>query len=388
VTSNTEEPSCPIPEAVARQDLPFAVGMVADSAGVVWAGASGQSSGGHEAGPDTLFRLFSMTKGIGSLAALILVDRGQLSLETPVADVLPEFAKLQVVESVGPEGPVLRPARRPATLRHLLTHTSGLAYEAFHETMHVFQQSTGLQDHLTTGAISSLQTPLMFDPGEGWAYGIGYDWAGYMVQQVDGRPIHQICQEEILDPLGLKNTAFESDAVPAPLADLHLRGEDGTFSTMEFAAPSNPEIYGMGVALYGTAPDYMRFLRLILNGGELDGYRPIGPETLRLMTTNQIGSMTVPVVTSHRPDLSCDVDHLFAETPMTHTAAFVRSERDVPGMRRAGSLWWAGFFNTHFWIDPATDVAALLMTQSLPFCDARYMRVFTDFERAVYRDLV
>jgi methyl acetate hydrolase len=375
-----------IGDAVDRRHFPFAVGMVVDSKGTVWEGASGESSEGHPAGPDTLFRLFSMTKGIGSLAAMILVDRGDLSLETPVADVLPEFAELQVVESVGPDGPVLRPASRPATLRHLLTHTSGLAYEAFHETMHVFQQSTGLQDHLTTGAISSLRTPLMFDPGEGWTYGIGYDWAGYMVQQVDGRPIQQFCQEEILDPLGLKNTGFERDAVPSPLADLHLRMGDGTFSTMEFAAPANPEIYGMGVALYSTAPDYVRFLRLILNGGELDGHRVISRDTLRLMTTNQIGDMTVPLVRSHRPDLACDVDHLFSETPMTHTAAFLRTERDVPGMRRAGSLWWAGFFNTHFWIDPTTDIAAVLMTQSLPFCDPRFMEVFVDFERAVYSD--
>jgi len=128
-------------KAVAGRDLPYAVGAVARGRGVVWSGAAGDSSDGHAAGRETLFGLWSMTKAIGGLASMILIDRGQLSLDTEVREVLPQFDKLQVLESMGPEGPVLRPPRRPATLRHLLTHTSGLAYDAFDEKMRAFQSA-------------------------------------------------------------------------------------------------------------------------------------------------------------------------------------------------------------------------------------------------------
>ena len=202
-----------IDSAVSRRDMPYAVAMVADRSGIVWEGAAGNSSDGVAAGSNSLFRLFSMTKGIGSLAVLIMIDRGQLSIDTRVADILPDFAKLEVFESMGPDGPGTRPARTEATLRHLLTHTSGLAYEAFNEKMYLLQNSTGLRDYLVAGTISSLSTPLMFDPGDSWTYGTGLDWAGYMVQVIDGRSIDQFCKEEVLGPLKMNNTAFEPDEV-------------------------------------------------------------------------------------------------------------------------------------------------------------------------------
>jgi len=136
--------------------------------------------------------------------------------------------------------------------------------------------------------------------------------------------------------------------------------------------------------MYGTAPDYLRILRLVLNGGELDGVRLISPESVRVMTENQIGKLSVPVMRTCLPLLSADVD-FFPNTRKTWTAAFMRNEEDIPGMRAAGSLTWAGFLNTHYWIDPVNDVAAVLMTQSLPFCDPRFMDAYHGFEQAVYR---
>jgi len=372
-------------KAVTGRELPFAVSAVARGDGVIWSGAAGDSSEGHAAGLDTLFTLFSMTKAIGGLAALIIVERGQLSLDTEVREVLPQFDKLQVLESMGPDGPVLRPARRPATLRHLLTHTSGLAYDAFDEKMRVFQSTTGIPQ-VSTGSYQALNYPLMFDPGDGWVYGIGIDWAGYMVQQVDGRPVDQFCREEIILPLGMTNTTFEVDEVPAHHAQVFARAADGSWEATEYGVPSHPEFYGLGHALLSTAPDYIQFLRLLLTDGQLDGYRVVSADTMQLIRDNQMLRGTVPVLESC-VETSRRVDYLFDKTSMTHTAVSMRTERDIPGMRAAGSLWWAGFLNTFYWVDPANDVAAVLMTQSLPFCDSGFIRTWETFERAVYRQI-
>jgi CubicO group peptidase (beta-lactamase class C family) len=369
--------------AVAREDLPFVVAMVGDRDGVRWQGGFGNANAVLAAGPQTLFRMFSMTKAVGALAVLIMVDRGQLSLDTPVTAILPEFDGIQVLETMGMNGPVLRRPRTPVTLLHLLTHTSGLAYETWDMKQAIWQLVTG-SPHSVNGTIASLHTPLMFDPGEGVTYGIGFDWAGRMVQEVDGRAADVFCSQEIFEPLGLTGCAFEPDVAREQLADVRLRGADGHFGAFELAPAPHPEVYGLGQAMYGTAPDYLRILRLVLNGGELDGVRLISPESVRVMTENQIGKLSVPVMRTYLPLLSADVD-FFPHTRKTWTAAFMRNEEDIPGMRAAGSLTWAGFLNTHYWIDPVNDVAAVLMSQSLPFCDPRFMDTYHGFEQAVYR---
>lgn len=151
---------------------------------------------------NTVFRWYSQTKAIGSLGAMILVDRGLLSLETPVASVLPEFGDIPVLESLGPGGPVMRAPRTTATLRHLLTHTSGLAYPTVSGLMAAYaDQTPGVP-----GKLEWLNVPLMFDPGQGWIYGTGIDWAGCMVAAVDGRGIERFYREEILDPLDMHDT--------------------------------------------------------------------------------------------------------------------------------------------------------------------------------------
>jgi CubicO group peptidase (beta-lactamase class C family) len=331
---------------------------------------------------DTVFRLFSMTKGIGALAALIAVDRGSLALDTAVATILPEFHDIKVLESIGPTGPVLRPPRRQVTLRHLLTHTSGFAYGTYNAKMAAWE-AVSHAPHALTGVYRALHVPLMFDPGEEFAYGISYDWVGQMIESVDGRRIDRFCKEEIFDPLGMSDTCFEPDGVLDRLADLTERNGDGTFGSCDLQPARHPEFYGLGGSLYGTPQDYMKFLRLLLNRGELDGQRIIDPSTADLMLTNQVGALRLPDMPSTLAR-SADVD-LVPGCVKSHTMAFLRNETALPGMRSVGSLTWAGSANTHFWIDPSKDVAGVLMTQMLPFCDARFMQTFAAFERAVYR---
>jgi CubicO group peptidase (beta-lactamase class C family) len=228
----------------------------------------------------------------------------------------------------------------------------------------------------------------MFDPGDAWTYGVGIDWAGFLVSAVDGRSIDQFVYEEVLEPLQMADTMFETDGAAGRVADVKIRGTDGKFDDASFIVPlARPEVYGMGQALHGTALDYTKLIRLVLNDGEVNGRRILSSNSMALMKQNQIGSMRIPLpMTSYLPpSIAADLDLFpWLGIPLTHTTGFVRNEADVPGRRRAGSLTWAGFLNTHYWIDPTTGIGAVLYTQQLPFIEPRFASVYAAFETAVY----
>jgi len=373
-----------IGEAVSNRSAPFLVAMTGNAAGMTWSGAAGERSPGQAATVDTVFRIFSMTKAIGSTAAMILIDRGKLSPDATVESILPEFGELKVLEGFGPDGPKLRAPRTKATIRHLATHTSGLVYEFWNPDVPRYMEATGLRSVLS-GLLASLKYPLQFEPGERWDYGPGIDWLGQVVEKVDGRRIDRFCREEIFDPLQMPDTRFEVEAHMVPrLAAVSMRGEDGKFADYALAPPSHPEFYGMGHALYSTAPDYMRFLRMVLNKGALDGARILSEAGIASMLANQIGSTPIPCLKTAVPAITADAE-FFPGRRKSHSLAFMRFEEDVPGMRQAGSQGWAGVLNSHFWFDPKADVAGLLMTQSLPFVEPRFMSAYEAFERAAYR---
>ena len=369
--------------AVADNAVPFIVAMTGNAAGMTWSGAAGESQPGKTADEDTVFRIFSMTKAVGSAAAMQLIDKGKLDIDAPVESVLPDFAKIQVLDGFDGDEPKLRAPKSKATIRQLATHTAGFAYEFWNPDIPKYMELT---EHPTilSGLKSSLYYPLTFDPGERWDYGIGIDWLGQVVEAVDGRRIDQYCQDEIFSPLGMANTAFEAnDSLSENLAVVSIRGEDGEFSEFELAPPPQPEFYGMGHALYSTAPDYLTFIRSFLNRGQIGGNRILSERAVNRMLENNIGDIRVGRMQSVAPPLTADVD-VFPNTEKTHGFGFLRVEADVPGMRSAGSLGWAGVCNTHYWFDPQRDVAAVLMTQSLPFVEQPYMDLYERFERAVY----
>ncbi|MDJ0686703.1 MAG: serine hydrolase domain-containing protein [Alphaproteobacteria bacterium] len=370
-------------KAVADGDAPFLVAMAGRADGVFYSGAAGQAAADRAAGEDTVFRIFSMTKAIGSLAAMILIDRGEISMETPVADILPAWNDLQVLDGWDGDTPVLRSPKAAATLRHLATHTSGLEYEFWNPDMAKYLEVTGATPILS-GSKDGLMNPMMTDPGTRWGYGPNIDWLGLAVEAVSGRSIVDFCQAEIFDPLGMSDTAFEPDALTDRLADVSIRGEDGQFGPFDIAPPPKPEVYGMGHALYGTAPDYLTFLRMVLNKGQLSGARILSEAAMDQMLANQMRGLTFRRMVTAAPPLTADV---VLPEGTSHSFGFVRFEADVPGGRRAGSQSWAGVCNTHYWVDPASDVAAVLMTQSLPFVEEPYMRTYRAFEEAVYAGL-
>ena len=369
-------------KGVADGDLPFVVAMVANRDGIRFSGAAGEAASGRPAAEDTIFRIFSATKAIGSTAAAILVERGKLNPETPVEDILPEFRGIQVLDGYEGDRPIFRAPRTKATIRHLATHTSGIEYEFWNGDVVAYMEKTG-HPSLLSGTRASLNYPMMSDPGTRWGYGPSIDWLGLAVQQVDGRSITRFVEEEILEPLGMRDTHFETPQDKAGrVAAVSIRGPDGQFAPIDVSPPAQPEVYGMGHALYGTAPDYIRFLRTYLNGGQLDGKRILSEKTVSWIFEDQMRGLRFRPMISSSP-LSADFDP-FPDIAVGHSFGFLRNEVDVPGRRSAGSQSWAGVLNSHYWLDPRKDVAAVIFTQSLPFGEARYMKVYEDFEKAAY----
>ncbi|HNU10214.1 MAG TPA: serine hydrolase domain-containing protein [Rubrivivax sp.] len=370
-------------DAVTAGRMPFVVGMTASAAGVRFQGAAGEAAPGRPAAPDTVFRIFSMTKAVGSTAAMILVDRGELDLEAPVESLLPEFARLQVLEGWDGEKPRLRAPRGKATVRQLATHTSGLEYEFWCPQMAEYLTRAG-RPSILAGTLDSMNYPLMSDPGTRWGYGISIDWLGRVVEKVSGQRIDAFLRQHLFDPLGLADTDVEVRAHMAPrLAGVKARGPDGAFVDFDLAPPSGPEFYGMGHALYSTPQDYLRFLRLFLNRGTLDGARVLSEAGVERMLANHLGPLRLQKMVTAMPQVTADFDP-FPGTRVTHSLGFMRNEEDIPGRRRAGSQGWAGVLNTHYWFDLSSDLAAVLMTQTLPFVEPPVMTVYDAFERAAY----
>lgn len=374
--------------AVAGGDVPGCVAMVVDRTDTRYARSVGRRAldGEIPMALDAVFRLASMTKAVTSIAALQLIEQGRLHLEQPVASVLPEFAELGVLTGFYGEHPAIRPPRSPVTVRHLLTHTSGLAYEYWSAPLQRWTKLTG-NPGVLSGKRAGLMTPLIADPGALWMYGIGTDWAGLLVEAISGQSLDRYFADHITGPLGLHDTAFELAAEQAArLVGVHARGADGVLQSIPFQRPPGHELWNGGHRLHGTAPDYARLLRMLLNRGTLDGARILAEQTVQLAHRNHIGDLLVTRLDTLAPAVTLDAE-FFPGMRKQHGLAYMLTAEQWPGRRAVGSGFWAGLFNTYFWIDPTHGIAAVLMMQLLPFADARALALLDAFERAVYAEL-
>jgi CubicO group peptidase (beta-lactamase class C family) len=366
-------------------ELPGVVALVANQDGILYEGIFGKRRlpDGPAVTRDTVFRVASMVKLITSVAALQLVDQGKLSLDAPVPDIDPAVSAPQVLEGFDAAGlPKLRPARRPIELRHLLTHTAGFAYRLWDAKAARYPNSL---DKLPKAQRKEApRTPLMFDPGEGWQYGTSIDWVGRIVQAVSGEPLDVHFRKHIFAPLGMNDTAFIiSPQQRAREASVHRRGAGGSLIAEPLEQPAKRQTFSGGGGIYSTAPDYLTLIRTLLRGGELDGVRILRPDTIALMGQNQIGTVDVGVLKTTNPALSNDADLCPGVSRKWGFGHMINMEA-VAGGRSAGSLTWGGLFNTYYWIDPDKRVAAVFMTQVLPFADTRALRVYRQFERGIY----
>jgi CubicO group peptidase (beta-lactamase class C family) len=377
-------------DAVQSGEVPGAVAAAADAGGVCYQGAFGRLSlnGTAPMTMQSVFRIASMTKAVTTVAAMQMVEQGRLSLDQPAGEIVPQLAEPQVLEGFGADGaPRLRPARGTVTLRNLLTHTSGFVYDTWNENQNRYAAQSGLPA-ARTGKLAALAAPLGFDPGERWEYGIGIDWAGRMVEAASGENLEAYMQRHIFAPLHMRDSSFELRPDWAGrTAQVHARSADGSLAPVESAPPPpDREFYPGGGGLFSTAPDYIAFLRMLLNGGELDGARLLRPDTVVLMAQNHMGPLNVQPLKTFNPRFSNDAE-FFPGMAKKWGLSFLINTEDCPGGRRAGSLAWAGINNTYFWLDPSSRVAGVLMTQVLPFADPAVLRLLDRFERAVYRAL-
>jgi methyl acetate hydrolase len=375
--------------AAEAAEVPGVVAMAATREGPVYEGAFGKRAlpSGPAMTVDTVFWIASMTKAITSTAAMQLVERGKLALEAPIRDVLPELAAAKVLEGFDAAGePKLRPARRDITLRHLLTHTAGFAYDIWSPDLIRYQEKREIPGVITC-LNKALTTPLLFEPGEKWNYGINIDWVGKAVEKVSGQNLENYFRDNIFAPLGMRDTAFKLGAGQrARLAGMHARQPDGSLQAMEFELPQEPEFHMGGGGLYGTAGDYLKFQQMFLRGGRLNGTQVLKPETVRSMAQNHIGELDVRLLETAMPPYSNDAE-FFPGMTKKWGLGFMINTAAVPGRRNAGSLAWAGLGNTYFWIDPGADVAGVILTQLIPFADPKVLGLFEQFETAVYAAL-
>jgi CubicO group peptidase (beta-lactamase class C family) len=371
------------------KEIPGVVAMAATGSEVIYQGAFGKRdlSKDDAMTADSVFWIASMTKAITTAAGMQLVEQGKLSLDEPIGKVLPDLATPQVLEGFDAKGePKLRPATRPITLRHLMTHTAGFAYDMWNGDLGKYLEKTG-----TPGIIScqnaALKTPIMTDPGTRWEYGTNIDFIGKAVEAVSGKKLDVYLRENVFTPLGMNDTGFKiTDAMRKRLVGMHARGEDGSLAAIPFELEQNPEFHMGGGGLYGTAADYIRFTQMILGKGRGNGNQILKPETVALMTQNNIGDLTMGKMTTVAPAYTNDVD-LFPDIVKKWGLSYMINTAKTPEGRSAGSLFWAGLANTYFWIDPSRNVTGVILMQLLPFADHKCLEAFAGFERGVYAGL-
>lgn len=371
-------------QGVAR--VPGVVAMVTDQSDNIYSGAMGErSTGGEPMTENTVFAIFSTTKAIAGTAALQCVEEGLLDLDAPAKTYAPAIGALQVLEGFDAEGqPKLRAPKSDVTTRQLLLHTAGFGYDFFNEHYKRMAEDHG-QPSVTTGTFAALNTPLLFDPGEKWEYGSNIDWVGQVVEGIRGKRLGAVMRERIFDPLGMDQIAFtRTDAMKAKTASIHARGEDGSLTPLDLALPDDPEVDMGGHGLYGTVPEYMKFIRMWLNDGNGPRGRVLKPETVEWAVR---GSLVEPQKVTMLPgviqSLSNDAE-FFPGLAKDWSYTFMVNSEEAPTGRPAGAIGWAGLANCFYWIDRQNGIGGFWATQILPFGDPVSFTGYLDFETSVY----
>ncbi|WOJ95860.1 serine hydrolase domain-containing protein [Congregibacter brevis] len=368
---------------------PGVTAIVVDRDGIRYEGGFGERrlGSGVPMTPDTVGKIFSMTKAVTATAAMQLVESGLLDLDGPAAEVCPRIGEREVLAGFDDNGdPITRPPASPVTLRQLLTHTSGLSYHMWDPSLLQWLEATGSPD-IGSQKKSALNQPLMFDPGTQWRYGIGIDWAGQMIEAASGLSLEEYFAKHLTGPLGMTDTHFDyTDSMFSRAAHLHARLPDGSFMPLPLEQSDLREFDEGGGGLKGTMRDYGRFIRMILNDGELEGVRVLKAETVEAMCSNHIGELRVQPMKSCVGGLSNDGE-FFPGEPKSWGLSFQINE--TPGFtgRPAGTLMWAGLANSYYWIDRDTGIGGAYLSQILPFADAGSSELFFEMETAVYKGL-
>ena len=370
--------------AVARGDTPGVVGLVVDRDGELYSGTAGKldTAANVPMPADAIFNIASMTKPVTSVAIMMLLDQGKLKLDDPVSKYLPGFDHLQVLTHFNETDGTYetRPAKRAMTLRHLLTHTSGIGYGFSNPIVARLQKDTSKLEW---------ELPLLNDPGEEWTYSASTRVLGLVVEKVTGTTLEEYYQQHIFKPLGMVDTSF---AVPAdkqsrvPPNNTRVGNALQQQPKATIVSTPKPPYRGDG-GLYSTAHDYGLFMRMLLNGGRLGSVRILSERSVQLMGQNQIGAVFVSQQPVGIPALTKPFPLGAGRDKFGLGFQLAAQSDDARKYRSAGSMSWAGLFNTEFWIDPQLHVGGVLLMQMLPFYDDGAIRTLQTFEASVYRSL-
>jgi CubicO group peptidase (beta-lactamase class C family) len=369
-------------------EIPGVVAMAATGGEVIYQGAFGKRDLGRDdpMTTDSVFWIASMTKAITTAAGMQLVEQGKLSLDESIGKLLPDLANPQVLEGFDAKGePKLRPAKGQITLRQLMTHTAGFAYDMWNGDMVKYLEKTGTPGIITCQN-AALKTPICSDPGTRWEYGTNIDFVGKAVEAVSGKKLDAYLRDNLFAPLGMNDTGFKiSDSMRKRLVGMHARAPEG-LGPFPFEMEQTPEFHMGGGGLYGTAADYIKFTQMILNKGKANGNQVLKPETVALMGQNNIGAIEVGKLPTALPAFTNDVD-LFPGMVKKWGLSFLINTAKTPEGRSPNSLFWAGLANTYFWIDPVRNVSGVILMQLLPFADGKCLEAFAGIEHGVYAGL-
>ncbi len=369
--------------SVEQTKIPGLVAIVTSRDSELYRGAFGFAdvARGRPMSVDTIHNIASMTKPITSFVVMTLAEEGRLALDDPIADHLPGVVPTEVFASVDAAARQFtsKPAVRPVTIRHLLSNTSGLGYPFSNETLFALIGATVPSPSVT-------DYPLLFDPGTRWAYGESTRVLGSMIEAVTGDGLYEFYRTRVFGPLGMNDTAWR---VPErKLSRVVTAHETDGDELVELPNPTSGELGGAprgDGGLYSTAPDYAKFLRMLLSGGLApDGTRLLSADGVALMGENQIGDLHIELQPAANPARTRPFP-LNAGHDVFGLGFQITAAHEDPELRSPGSLSWAGIRNTQFWLDPARGIGAVLLMQYLPFYDETALAVLEGFERRVYR---
>lgn len=338
---------------LAEAGVPAIVGLVTDPGSTRYLGAAGEAKNG------TPFAIMSMTKPVASVAIMRLVENGDIELDAPVEALLPAYADIRVATEVDPESGHFEAAEQdaPFTARQLLAHTAGFGYSFGNPVLAAIKPESDL-------------SILCHQPGERWTYGASTRVLGEMISAVTSQELGEALADLVFRPLGMTSTSFELRDDQAQVYNL----ENGKWN----AGKNYPYMPFADGGLIGTAEDYARFVRCLLNLGE-----PIlSRSTFESMITNQIGELTIEAVPSLNPRINLPFPRGAGSDKWG--LGFQLHGSPAPGMRHPGSFSWCGLLNTHFWCDPVAETGGILLMQSLPFYSDPCMSALDSFEAAVY----
>ncbi len=356
--------------SVASRLNPGVVASVFSRDAILYSGAAGGPPG-RPLAVDDVFRIASMTKLVTSVAVLMLVDEGRVSLDATVADYVGDFVQPPVLRSFDAKTGeyTTRAASRDATLRELLSHSGGYGYWFLDEPLRV-----------ASGDSPNLFDPpfLMSDPGAAFAYSSSHDVAGLVIEAASGKPIERFFADRIFEPLGMQDTGFELPADPSRLVPIAKRN-DGAFEWLENES-RGPQARGGG-GLYSTLADYGRLLAMLMHGGS----PLLRSASAAQISANQLGKLKAARQKTALP--SRTNDFIFMDGTQTFGLGVMIETHDQPGRRARESFGWAGIFNSYFWIDPRTGVGAIILMQLQPFSDPGCVETLNRFESSVYANL-